>query len=110
MFRLDSTSSLRNDIEFYRRWILANVGQRPSAWARHSSWTGWPRLRLIGANSLAWAAGMLVIFSGMDFIRWNGPRLLLAVGACLMCGLAGLVVGAIHGRLLVGLTLSVETS
>lgn len=65
--------------------------------------------RWLWANALAWASGMLVIFVGMDLMLWNGPPLLLAVGLCLVCGLAGLVVGAIHGRVLLGLTSSVGT-
>ena len=57
----------------------------------------------IPANMLAWACGMPVIFWGMDLAFkmsavWQS---VLVVGAAIF--VAGLVVGAIHGRFLVGM-------
>lgn len=74
-----------------------------------AQWTVLRRLvdragRWLWANALAWAAGMLTIFVGMDLMPWNGSRLLLAIGLAAVCGLAGLIVGAIHGRILAVMT------
>lgn len=60
------------------------------------------RARLwIPANLLAWAFGMPVIFWGMDiaFKQTEVWQSVLVVGAAIL--LAGLIVGAIHGRFLV---------
>ncbi len=55
------------------------------------------------ANALAWAAGMPVIFIGMDWSPWDGTFPLLAVSIYLTCFVTGCVVGGIHGRALVWL-------
>ncbi len=66
---------------------------------RHAKGAG----RWILANAAAWAAGMLVIFIGMDLVPWTrgGPPVVL--GVYLVCAAAGLVVGSIHGRVLLRL-------
>lgn len=56
--------------------------------------------RWIAANALAWALGMVVIFAGMDRVPWERGGLLVPLGVYLVCGAAGLVVGAVHGRVL----------
>lgn len=53
--------------------------------------------RWLGANALAWAVGMPVIFLGMDAVPWTGPTPAILLSIYLVCGVAGLVVGAIHG-------------
>jgi hypothetical protein len=59
--------------------------------------------RWIPANMLAWAVGMPVIFQGMD-MAYRQPSMSLSVlviaGALL---LAGILVGAIHGRFLLAM-------
>ncbi len=58
----------------------------------------------IPANMLAWACGMPIIFEGMDLAFKQGQlwqSVLVIAGAILV---AGLVVGAIHGRFLVMMT------
>jgi hypothetical protein len=56
--------------------------------------------RWILANAVAWALGMAVIFVGMDQVPWSRGGLGVVLGVYLVCGAAGLVVGAIHGRVL----------
>lgn len=56
--------------------------------------------RWIVANALAWAAGMLVLFVGMDQLPWERRGLGLVLGVYLVCGASGFVVGAVHGRVL----------
>ena len=53
--------------------------------------------RWLGANALAWAVGMPLIFLGMDFVPWAGPVAGIVLSIYLVCGLAGVAVGAIHG-------------
>ncbi len=62
----------------------------------HSGW--W-----LPANALAWAAGMPVIFAGahISAIITNPLLIVIAVGLSLL--LAGAIVGAVHGRVLVWL-------
>jgi hypothetical protein len=59
--------------------------------------------RWIWANALAWALGMPVIFAGMDRLPWEsgGPR--LYAGLFAVAAVAGAVVGAVHGRALLGM-------
>jgi hypothetical protein len=59
--------------------------------------------RWLWANAAAWAVGMPVIFAGMDLVPWSGPPLLRILAIYLMCAVAGMVVGVIHGRVLVDL-------
>jgi hypothetical protein len=59
--------------------------------------------RWLGANAAAWAVGMPLIFVGMDRVPWQGPAVARAVALYAVCGVAGLAVGAVHGRVLVGL-------
>jgi hypothetical protein len=63
---------------------------------RHVSRAG----RWIVANAVAWAVGMVVIFLGMDLVPWAGGGIAVVLGVYIVCGTAGLVVGAIHGRVL----------
>jgi len=60
--------------------------------------------RWLWANAAAWAAGMPAIFLGMDWVPWAGGTLDMAVSIYAVCGVAGLLVGAIHGRVLDALT------
>jgi hypothetical protein len=53
--------------------------------------------RCVAANTLAWAAGMPLVFAGMD---WVGPApgpIRLVGGVAATCLATGLVVGVIHG-------------
>ena len=59
--------------------------------------------RWLTANAAAWAVGMPVIFFGMDLLPWGGNWLVLFLGFYVVCGVAGAVVGAIHGRWMVKL-------
>jgi hypothetical protein len=56
--------------------------------------------RWILANAAAWALGMAVVFLGMDQVPWSRGGLSVALGIYLVCGTAGLIVGAIHGWVL----------
>jgi hypothetical protein len=56
--------------------------------------------RWIVANALAWAAGMVVIFAGMDQVPWARGGLAVVLGVYGVCGAAGLLVGAVHGWIL----------
>ena len=56
--------------------------------------------RWLWANAAAWAVGMPLVFLGMDFVPWSGPRAVIFVELYVVCGITGLVVGAIHGRVL----------
>ncbi len=58
------------------------------------------------ANAVAWAVGMPVIFLGMDRVPWGGHPALVLPAMYLVCGVSGLVVGAIHGWALVRLVRS----
>lgn len=60
------------------------------------------------ANALAWAIGMPVIFLGMELVPWTAPFVFVALALYLVCGVTGVVVGAIHGRVLVWLVRSPE--
>ncbi len=64
--------------------------------ARPASW--------LWANGLAWAVGMPVIFAGMDLVPWDGPAALRIAAIYSVCLVAGLMVGAIHGAVLVRIT------
>ena len=58
------------------------------------------------ANALAWAFGMPVIFAGMNLVPWTGmagPRVAAIYSVCLA---AGLIVGAVHGVVLMRMTRS----
>lgn len=57
--------------------------------------SGW-----LGANALAWAVGMPLLFLGMDALAWDGPWVGIAVGVVAVCTGAGATVGAIHGAYL----------
>jgi hypothetical protein len=75
----------------FAQWlVLRGRGRRTGLW--------------IPANMLAWACGMPVIFLGLDLAfkqRQLWQSVLVIAGALL---LAGLVVGAIHGRFLIWMT------
>lgn len=55
------------------------------------------------ANAAAWAVGMPLIFLGMELVPWERSGTGTAVAVYAVCGIAGLVVGAVHGRTLVRL-------
>lgn len=59
--------------------------------------------RWLWGNALAWAGGMVLIFAGMDLVPWNAHPVTVAAVIYVVCMVAGLVVGAIHGRVLVSL-------
>jgi hypothetical protein len=59
--------------------------------------------RWLWANAAAWAVGMPVIFAGMDLVPWSGPAPLQIATIYVVCAVAGLAVGVIHGRVLVDL-------
>jgi hypothetical protein len=59
--------------------------------------------RWLWANALAWTVGMPVIFAGMDRVPWQGHAALRALSIYAVCGSAGVIVGAIHGRVLLRL-------
>jgi hypothetical protein len=56
--------------------------------------------RWILANALAWALGMVMIFLGMDQVPWGRGGFAVALGVYLVCGAAGVLVGAVHGLVL----------
>ncbi|HSR15235.1 MAG TPA: hypothetical protein VLL51_05755 [Gemmatimonadales bacterium] len=56
------------------------------------------------ANALAWALGMPVLFAGMDLVPWSAAPWRVAVWLYLVTGVTGLLVGAVHGRVLLALT------
>ena len=59
--------------------------------------------RWLWANALAWALGMLVMFVGMDQVPWQGGRFVIVASVFGACCLAGAVVCAVHGWVLVSL-------
>jgi hypothetical protein len=59
--------------------------------------------RWVLANAVAWAAGMPVIFLVAGGLPAGTPPALVVVAVVVVCGLAGVIVGAIHGRWLVRL-------
>lgn len=59
--------------------------------------------RWIWANALAWALGMPVVFAGMDRLPWESGGLPLYAGLFAVAAVAGAVVGAVHGRVLLGM-------
>ena len=61
-------------------------------------------LRWVWANAAAWAAGMPLVFVGMDFVPWESGTLAVVAGVRCVCGITGLAAGAIHGRVLITLT------
>jgi hypothetical protein len=72
----------------FAQWlVLRGKAQRARLW--------------IPANMLAWACGMPIIFLGMDlaFKMSASWQSMLVIGGALL--IAGLIVGAIHGRFLV---------
>jgi hypothetical protein len=60
--------------------------------------------RWLWANAISWAVGMLLIFMGMDFVPWERRDLLTVVSLVLVSTIAGSAVGAIHGRILLKMT------
>jgi hypothetical protein len=56
------------------------------------------------ANLVAWAVGMPVIFAGMDMVPWEGSPGVRTLSIYLVCLVAGMVVGAVHGPILMRLT------
>ncbi len=64
--------------------------------ARSLSW--------LWANALAWAVGMPIIFAGMDRVPWEEDVWSIVPVVYGVCLLTGLVVGAIHGVVMMRLT------
>jgi hypothetical protein len=62
--------------------------------------------RWLWANAIAWALGMPVIFLGMDLVPWSGGGVVVALAIYAVCGVAGTLVGAVHGRILRDMTSS----
>jgi len=62
--------------------------------------------RWLWANALAWAIGMPLIFFGMDHVPWTGHPAARFASIYAVCGATGLVVGAVHGRVIDRLTRS----
>jgi hypothetical protein len=60
--------------------------------------------RWLRANAMAWALGMPVIFVGMDLVPWSRGGVAVGVAIYAVCGVAGMLVGAIHGRILLRMT------
>lgn len=56
--------------------------------------------RWIAANALAWTIGMPAIFVGMELLPWETGGWTLIAGLYIVSGVAGAIVGAIHGRAL----------
>jgi len=59
--------------------------------------------RWLWANALAWVVGMPLVFLGMDVVPWNGHPSVLMLSIYGICATTGLVVGAIHGCVLMQL-------
>jgi hypothetical protein len=59
--------------------------------------------RWLWANAAAWAVGMPVIFLGMELVPWSRGGVAAAAAIYAVCGATGLLVGAIHGRVLLRL-------
>ncbi len=59
--------------------------------------------RWLWANAAAWGLGMPLVFFGMNIVPWSGSVAAIVPVIVAVCGAVGLVVGAIHGRVLVGL-------
>jgi hypothetical protein len=60
--------------------------------------------RWLWANAMAWALGMPVIFVGMDLVPWSQGGVAVGLAIYAVCGVAGILVGAIHGRILLRMT------
>ena len=71
-------------------WVLRR-------WADKAIW--W-----IPANAVAWAGGMVAIFAGMNFVPFDGPTWAIIASVLLVLAIAGAVVGAVHGLVLMRLT------
>ena len=56
--------------------------------------------RWLWANATAWALGMPVIFLGMDLVPWSRGGVAVALVIYAVCGLTGILVGVVHGRIL----------
>jgi hypothetical protein len=59
--------------------------------------------RWLWANAIAWAAGMPLIFVGMDAVPWTGHPGVVVLWIYGICATVGALVGAIHGRFLIHL-------
>lgn len=69
---------------------------------RNAHWWLW-------ANAAAWAVGMPLIFLGMDRVPWQRGGLVVAASVYAVCAVAGLGVGAVHGRVLLRLLMTPVT-
>jgi len=56
--------------------------------------------RWLWANAAAWTLGMPAIFLGMDVVPWTAGLAAVVPAIYAVCGVAGLLVGAVHGRVL----------
>lgn len=59
--------------------------------------------RWLAANAVAWIVGMPILFAGMGRVPWGGHPVQAILAIYIVCGLTGLIVGAIHGQIIVRL-------
>lgn len=64
--------------------------------------------RWIWANAAAWSVGMPLVFVGMGLVPWPATAIVAIPIIVLTCCLVGIIVGVIHGRVLVQLVSDVE--
>ena len=87
--RIDGTGAGSAQCGTPQWWVLRR-------WVGKAAW--W-----IPANAVAWAGGIVAIFTGMNFVPFDGPAWAIAVSVLLVLAIAGAIVGAIHGVVLVRL-------
>lgn len=106
MLATDTSSSSAEPSAFLQYALAVPVGAVTGPILGGAQWIVLRRharnaVRWLWANAVAWAVGMPVIFLGMDFVPWNGSWVARTLAIYVVCGVSGLVVGAIHGRTLV---------
>lgn len=81
--------------------VLGPILGAPQWWVlrRHVARAVW----WIPANALAWAAGMVIVFAGVGMVPEEEPGLAIVLLVLATLAVAGAVVGAIHGAVLVRL-------
>jgi hypothetical protein len=96
------SDTMINLLALGRSLVLGPILGLPQWWVlrRHLSRAGW----WIGANALAWAAGMPIIFIGIGLVAESEISIGLALGTlALTLTIAGAAVSVIHGFFLVWL-------
>jgi hypothetical protein len=76
-------------LAFFQWKVLRQHVQRAACW--------------LPANAVSWAVGMPIIFLGAHMGAYATAPLAIALGAAAILAIAGAVVGAIHGRVLIWL-------